>query len=100
HTSFSRDWSSDVCSSDLAAFGQIARRHPDRAAALLSLALSYRAAGNADQALRMIGPLLAKPEALDPAKRAQTSALARDCLLSLEIRRASGRGDGVVWRAD
>src|SRR6266511_4707444 len=71
HTRFSRDWSSDVCSSDLARFRVAAakvpaRRIPDAVAQLTALYLAERGAGEAagpffarrlDRARELLAPL-------------------------------------------
>lgn len=78
----------------LAEFLPIARKHPDKVGALVALATCQRIAGYPEQALRLIEPLLARRDTLEPSNRNQIAVLARDCLLSL------GRHDEIAKTVD
>lgn len=69
--------------SALAEFVPVAKRHPDRTAALLTLAATYRIAGDPAQALRLMEPVIRQLGKLKPEQKFNAMALMRDCCLSL-----------------
>jgi tetratricopeptide (TPR) repeat protein len=64
-------------------FTDVARSHPEKAGALLSLATAYRQAGEFEQALKLAQPLLGKEAAVPDSRSAMARAIVRDCLLCL-----------------
>lgn len=64
-------------------FTSVASSHPQKSEALLTLATAYRQAGNIQQALKLVQPLLETDVATSGIRRHMAQAIARDCLLCL-----------------
>ncbi|MDL2398846.1 tetratricopeptide repeat protein [Rhizobium mayense] len=69
----------------LAEFVAIAKQHPEKIEAALTLAGAYRIAGNPAQALRLLQPLATKFATLTPTRKMLAMALIRDCCLTLGL---------------
>ncbi|AYG61884.1 tetratricopeptide repeat protein [Rhizobium jaguaris] len=69
----------------LAEFVAIAKQHPEKIEAALTLAGAYRISGNPAQALRLLQPLAAKFATLSPTRKMLATALIRDCCLTLGL---------------
>ena len=67
----------------LAEFVPVTKRNPDKTAALLTLAATYRIAGEPAQALRLVEPIVRQLATLKPSQKTHLMALVRDCCLSL-----------------
>lgn len=57
-------------------------RHPDKSAALASLAMAYRSLGYQTKPARLLKPFLDHQAALSPRHRLQALSVLRDCLLA------------------
>src|SRR5690606_10612618 len=98
HTRFSRDWSSDVCSSDLGSCGSWSRKPCGSSIALLSSrAISYRRIGMADQNIGAARVHLV----VDATDWDSTLAQARNAAAQFgtDAERAFDRTEGGVRRA-
>ncbi|MDE1991699.1 MAG: tetratricopeptide repeat protein [Rhizobiaceae bacterium] len=69
----------------LAEFLAVAKQHPEKIDAALTLAGAYRICGNPAQALRLLQPLTAKFSTMTPTQKTLTMALIRDCCLTLGL---------------
>src|SRR5690606_41229501 len=87
HTRFSRDWSSDVCSSDLDRATVLTPDPAARASRARAAAEAHDLAGDPDEALRLLAATQAAP--LTGAQAARVE------LLRAEIVHARRRGDGA-----
>jgi len=58
------------------------KKHPDKSAALISLAMAYRSLGYLSKPIRLLRPFLENNSKLSPQHRTQALAVLRDCMLA------------------